>query len=54
MIPSFIKKKSAKDLITAPTHPTRSILFFLLCGLAVFAGIKMFPELRRYARIEFM
>lgn len=54
MVSSFIKKKAAKKLMTAPAHPTRSILFFLLCGLAVFAGIKMFPELRRYARIEMM
>lgn len=50
----FLTKKTSKQLMKAPAHPTRSILFFLLCGLAVFVGIKMFPELRRYARIEFM
>jgi len=50
--------KSAKTAVETLKHPTKrgvkGVLGMLLCGLAVFAFIKMLPELRRYARIKRM
>lgn len=47
--------KKAVETLTHPTKSTvKSLLGFLLCGLAVFAFIKMLPEFIRYARIKRM
>lgn len=44
-------KKLAKQM---PQPQGKGLWALLLCGLAIFVGIKMFPELRRYWRIKRM
>ncbi len=49
---------AGKTAVETVTHPTKSAvkraLGFVLCGLAIFAVIKMMPEAIRYARIKRM
>lgn len=51
-------ESAGKKAVETLTHPTKSVvkslLAYLLCGLAVFAFIKMLPEAIRYARIKRM
>lgn len=51
-------ESAGKKAVETVTHPTKSmvksLLGFLLCGLAVFVVIKMTPEAIRYARIKRM
>ena len=51
---SMLTKKAVKDVVKAPAHPVKSAAKVVLCAVAVFAVIKMIPELRRYVRIEMM
>jgi large-conductance mechanosensitive channel len=51
---SMLTKKAVRDVVKAPAHPIKTAAKFVLCGVAIFAVIKMIPELRRYVRIEMM
>lgn len=49
-----LTRKVMKTVAKAPPHPVKSAVKIVVCGLAIFAFIKMLPEVRRYIRIEMM
>lgn len=48
------RRKMRKLAERVPEPPRMGIWGLVLCGLAIFVGVKMFPELRRYWRIKRM